>query len=119
MNEELRFRLPSTSEMQILQRLLEVDFPGRQAVVSQVHGIRVRRIDPEGSLELKAIPNSEEANVERRIPVEAEGMDEDGTMIHVLLHVVNGIASELEIYKDDGSSIKAFPSPQNLKLLVL
>src|SRR5438034_4022857 len=115
MSEELRFRLPSPGEVQILQRLLEADFPGKSAVVKQVNGLGVRRIDPEGSLELHPAPGSEKANVTRRIPIEAEGEDQDGTTIHVLLHVVNGIINELEIYKDDGSPIKIFPNPPDLK----
>ena len=41
-----------------------------------------------------------------RIPVEAQILDDDGVPIAVLLHVVGGLAEELEIYRVDGGQIQ-------------
>jgi hypothetical protein len=56
------------------------------------------------------------AVVEKRIPVEADAVDEDGIHVHFLLHVVKGFAKELEVYKDDGSPIRRMPSPGDLEM---
>jgi hypothetical protein len=119
MSAELNFREPTPTEKELLQRLLEADFEGKTELSSQLQRFRVRQIDTEGSLEIDPGTNVDKAPVKKRIPVEAEGADEDGTHVHVLLHVVNGVVKELEIYKDDGSPIIQLPSSRDLKLLVL
>jgi hypothetical protein len=43
------------------------------------------------------------------VPVEGSGSDTDGVPIHLLVHVVDGLAVELEIYKADGSPILSMP----------
>ncbi len=113
------FREPTATEKALLQRLLEADFEGKVEVARQLRECRVRQIDSEGSLEIDPGTNFDKASVQKRIPVEAEGADEDGMQIHVLLHVVNGVVKELEIYKDDGSPLKRLPNSHDLKLLVL
>ena len=52
-----------------------------------------------------------------RIPVEAEAQDRDGTMIHYLLHVVDGWMNELEVYKDDSSRVLRQAEPEDLKVM--
>jgi hypothetical protein len=116
------FRMPTPLEELLMQRLLQADFPGKETVAHQLAKCEVRTIDSYGdsygSLELcPQIGNP--AAVIQRIPVEAEGLDEDGVPISVLLHVVNGVVSELEIYKADGSPIRKMPHPQDLQLVVL
>jgi hypothetical protein len=56
------------------------------------------------------------APVRTRIPVEAEGVDQDGVPIHFLLHVVDGFAKELEIYREDSGPVRRLPSPDTLEL---
>src|SRR5437660_9416683 len=112
------FRMPTPLEELLMQRLLQADFPGKETVAHQLAKCEVRTIDSYGRLELcPQIGNP--AAVIQRIPVEAEGSDEDGVPISVLLHVVNGVGSELEIYKADGSPIRKMPHPQDLQLVVL
>jgi hypothetical protein len=41
--------------------------------------------------------------------VEASAIDGDGVPIYLLLHVVNGMVAELQIYKADGSPIQVMP----------
>jgi hypothetical protein len=50
------------------------------------------------------------APVKRRVPVEAWYLDVnskplDGPFVRILLHVLDGKLSELEIYKDDSSPV--------------
>jgi hypothetical protein len=55
----------------------------------------------------------------KRVPVEAEAKDEDGAVIHMLLHVVDGRPVELELFKEDGTTVRRMPSPSALELIVL
>lgn len=115
---ESEFRKPTKTERDLLQRLLEAEFPGRDELASLMHEIRVKTVDEVGSLELQS-QRSGTAQVIKRIPVEAEAGDADGFSIHALLHVVNGRPVELEIFKDDGSSVKQMPPPSAFELIVL
>lgn len=118
MRREEHFREPAPTEREVMQKLLAADFPGQREIAAQLANCRVRTIDDEGSLELELSDAAKPAMVERRIPVEAEGVDEDGIYVHVLLHVVKGFAKELEVYKDDGSAIRRIPSACDLKVVV-
>jgi hypothetical protein len=118
MEPEQEFRAPTILEQQIFQRLLTADFPGKETVAKQLEAVRVRTIDEEGSLALKP-HDHQEACVEKTIPVEANGVDEDGIQVHFLLYVTKGVVNELEIYKDDGSPIKRMPLPESLEVMVL
>jgi hypothetical protein len=102
-----------------MQRLLAADFPGKEEIAKQLACCRVRIIDDEGSLELELSDVARPATVEKRIPVEADAVDEDGIHVHFLLHVVKGFAKELEVYKDDGTPIKRMPQPNQLEVIVL
>lgn len=97
------FRESTATEREILDRLLEARFEGREALRKQLGDCRVRRIDGNGSLEF-LVHSHPNAPVRWRIPVEGEVEDNDGIVVHLLLHVVDGIAQELEIYKDDVTS---------------
>ncbi len=119
MTIEQHFRKPTPTEAKIMQRLLAADFIGREEVAKQLDGCRVRIIDEEGSLALEPNDAAKPASVKKRIPVEAEAVDEDGIHVHLLLHVVNGLATELEVYKDDGSPIRRMPGPDDLEVIVL
>ena len=114
MKIEQHFRQPTPTETEFMQRLLAADFPGKEEIAKQLASCRVRIIDDEGSLELELNDAASPATVEKRIPVEADAVDEDGIHVHFLLHVVKGFAKELEVYKDDGTPIKRMPSPPGL-----
>lgn len=112
------FRPLSDLERQLLVALLSTDFSGREAVAEQVAVASVREIDDNGSLEF-APSDKTPAEVVRRIPVEAELDDSDGVTIHVLLHVVDGLVKELEVYRDDSGRVQRALAPQDLRLLIL
>lgn len=119
MKIEHHFRQPTPTEAEFMQRLLAADFPGQEEIAKQLASCRVRIIDDEGSLELELSGTARPAAVEKRIPVEADAVDEDGIHVHFLLHVVKGFAKELEVYKDDGTPIKRMPHPNQLEVVVL
>lgn len=105
----------SASEAKLIDRLLEKDFPGRDAIVEQIKAARVEQIDTDGSLKF-FVDSNVNAVTKFRIPTEGRFEDTDGTAIHLLLHVVNGKIDELEVYKDDSSSVISMPDPKHLTL---
>jgi hypothetical protein len=110
---------PLTSiERSYVERLLTVDFPGREQIAEQLQSVLARRIDAEGSIEF--VPQSSvRADVMKRVPVEGESADVDGVPIYFLLHVVESQVRELEIYKADGSPIKQMPPPEHVDVVAL
>lgn len=98
--------------------LLSTDFSGRDAVAEQVAVASVREIDHNGSLEFAPLDKTP-AEVVRRIPVEAELDDCDGVTIHVLLHVVDRLVKELEVYRDDSGRVQRALAPEDLRLMIL
>jgi len=115
---EHTFRDFTTYEQEIIDRILEKAFPGRDEICEQVKKCLVRTIDEDESLEF-LVQSNVKAKVKRRIPIEAEFQDADGVLIHLLLHVVDGKVNELEIYKEDGSPIIESPDPSRLKVVCL
>src|SRR5690348_3882025 len=95
-SKEEGFREPTDGERKLLMRLLQADFPGRTELASLVESSLVKIIDEDGGLELRA-QREGKALVTKRVPVEAEASDSDGVTIHMLLHVVDGKPTELEI----------------------
>jgi hypothetical protein len=119
LNAEVDFRSLSGGEKAVLAKLLGADFPGNLALREQLPRLRARKIDGDGSLSLLAAHSAIPAEVACRIPVEAELEDVDGMTIHVLLHIMEGLMSELEIYRDDSSPVKRGIEPDDLRLIVL
>jgi hypothetical protein len=117
-NPELQFREPATDERALLERLLEANFPGRNELSTLLGSVLVRTIDGDGSLELESQVEGK-APVVKGVPVEAEGKDEDGATIHLLLYVEDGRPVELEFFREDGKTVKTAPPPSGFELLVL
>lgn len=107
------------SEKALVDRLLREDFDGNRELARQIEHCRVVQVDSEGSLRFELEGSPSPASVSRRIPVEGEVADSDGVMVNVLLHVVNGLLVELEIYKEDGSPINRMPRADNIAVMVL
>lgn len=110
------FRALREMDREILDALLAVEFPGRAELQAQVLCLSGREIDPEGSLELSVDGEVPLAPVLQRVPVEGELFDEDGMMISVLLHVVDGTMVELEILRGDSQSLRRKISPGDLRV---
>jgi len=114
---DLGFRHLEVSERELLVGLLAQDFPGRDALRRQLDSVLAKKIDDDGSLALQTGP-ADPAPVKCRVPTEGQCADVDGTVIHVLLHVVNGLMNELEIFKEDSSRVIQPPVARNLVLFV-
>jgi hypothetical protein len=113
------YRSPNAVELALLEKLLEKDFLGRDKFLAQLVGLSVKTIDKEGSLSLRVDYLAPPAEVDSRVISEGYYCDEDeisleGPKVNVLLHVLKGKLTEIEIYKDDGSLIKKAPSAENL-----
>jgi hypothetical protein len=113
-----QYRGPTPDEEALIRRLLEADFPGRNDLTFLLRDFDVRTLDEDGGLELRSRVAGYAAVV-KRVPVEAEAKDEDGTTIHLLLHVVDGRPTELEIFKEDNSLVKRMPLAAAFELMVL
>jgi hypothetical protein len=105
-------------ERDVLAALFRAEFPGRSELAQQAQTAIVRSLDTNGSLAFVEV-GGPLAEVVRRIPVEAEVEDEDGTIIHVLVHVLDGRLNELEIYREDSGLVARKPAPDSLRLIVL
>ena len=90
------FRPLEERERNILERLLEHPFPGRDELRLQMSSIAGKVIDTYGSLEL-SVPVVHVAPVIQNVPVEAEYFDTDGVPVWVLPPVVRGFVMGLEI----------------------
>lgn len=95
-------------ERQLIELLLTKDFPGVEALRSQLETARASTIDTEGSLQFRV--SGPLADVQLRVPTEGYYFDTEGVdhrpSVNVLLHVVEGKLHELEVYKDDGLAIE-------------
>lgn len=112
---ESNFRPLEASERELLQGLLVQEFPGREELRRQLNTVLAKRIDADGSIALQT-GAADPAPVKSRVPTEGQCPDADGTVIHVLLHVVNGFMNELEIFKEDSSRVIQPPVAGNLVL---
>lgn len=107
------FRSPHVVEREVLEKLLECDFPGCKELRTQLKSATVRALDEDGSLGLRVM-DAKPAPVKYRVPVEGSYVDDDGVIAHVLLHVVDGIMSELEIFKENRSAVRQPPTAVSL-----
>ena len=111
-----RFRELTSAERKVIERLLQERFDGRNELLCQLDGAQVRAIDPNGSLSFR-INGPTTAKVRTRVPVEAAAPDVDGASVHVLLHVVDGRMTELEVYREDLRPVLQFPAASKLTVM--
>ena len=116
------FRSIGARERGIIDKLLGRDFPGRTEIAAQCADALVKAIGEEGSFAIRPVDGAPRAKVRQRVAIEAFYPDRKGVehlaveeaaflapCVHVLLHVRNGSAHQIEIYKDDGSPIEIAP----------
>jgi hypothetical protein len=111
-----KYRQLDDYEKCVIRQLLSAEFTGRDEIREQLGSALAKQIDSEKSLQFLINPQCGRANVRSRIPVEGSFADSDGIQIHILLHVIDGVAQELEIYKDDGTPIIQMSSRENLSI---
>jgi hypothetical protein len=83
------FRPLEVKKMRLLEKLLEREFPGRDALRLQLPSVTGKRVDENGSLELRSGQDNR-ADIDLGCPTEGTCSDIDGKPIAVLLHVKNG-----------------------------
>jgi hypothetical protein len=111
-------------EKDVLDRLLSMDFPGCSELREQANHSTVRDVteygDNYGSIEFSIDDAYKHyrALVRQRVPVEGETRDSDGVSVYVLLHVINGVLNELEIYKSDSRPMKTRPAPDSIAVTI-
>lgn len=108
----MALRKLTSNERELVQRILD----GRDEAIEYVDDVKT--IDKEGSLRFCHHSNLG-GKEQKKFPVEAQSKDTDGVWIHALLFVVDGKVDELELYKDDSSSIFLMPSPQDWEIINL
>jgi hypothetical protein len=118
MTIDSQFRQPTIAERALFDRLLKAEFPGRPELAALLRDVSVKTCDNDGSLVLRVAAEGT-APVNQRIPVEAEGKDEDGAKLHALLHVPNGRPNYLEFFREDAKTVKRIPHPETWELIVL
>lgn len=121
--EDLHLSVPrplADDERQLIDRMLEKIFDGRDQLREQLVDVRVVAHGPPDTRTIVfASPPSTKPRIEtgERVPVDAVMVDEDGVNIEILLHVVDGYARELEIYRVDGTPIQRTSLDAPLKLV--
>jgi hypothetical protein len=117
--QEQGFRPITVAEKAILEKLLQVNFPGHDELAQQLADLKAKQIDAQGSLRF-LVAGGASASISRGVAVEARYSDLDtkgeaGVHVNVLLHVADGKLSILGIYKDDGSRILRAPDPSKFQ----
>jgi hypothetical protein len=97
-------REPSSKERELLDLILNHEFPGQAELVSQIPGLHVTEVNVNGWLALYPICGLP-APVRYLVPIEASYQDADGTVVHISLHVVDGYMRDFEVFKEDGSLV--------------
>jgi len=115
MNKE-PFRQMTEKEKELIQKLLEPEFPGRDELAQQLRTASVRVIDEDGGLEIAVNSNVGTDLVKYRVPTEGEYEDPDGGTVHVLLHVIGGKAGEIEFYREDNLRVQTWPVPKLMRV---
>jgi hypothetical protein len=105
-------RNPDEIERGLLDAMLARPFPGSAELARQLRSVTVEPISGERSVRLIPSASAPAAVVRHRVPVEAVAEDTGGVVIHALLHVVRGVAEELEFFREDGEEAFELPPLQ-------
>jgi hypothetical protein len=112
------FRLLSTRERGLIEKLLEADFTGSDELRAQLSSVTGKQIEEDGTLSLRCSAGPP-APTKYRLAAEGTCKDADGALISVLLHVDNeGFMTMLEIIRYDGSPLINSPSADELTALL-
>jgi hypothetical protein len=104
----------------LLHRLLERNFPGRDALVQQIPLADVRwggTREAPSFMSIRVPEEVERAEVDAASLSDAEGIawDIDGMKIHLIIHLEGGRLAELEVIREDGEPIRRYPDAESIK----
>lgn len=105
------YRRLTTAERLLLGLMLRESFQGSEALACQAFDAetRVRRLDDDGSLGFLVRPTVAVSDVDDRVPVEARAVDAGGAVVRAVLHVQDGVITELEFYRENGETLDEIP----------
>jgi hypothetical protein len=113
---ESEFRVLDSRERALIERLLEVDFQGRDELRAQIGSVTAKQIEKDGTLELRCA-SGPPAPTKYAVAMEGVYTDADGGMVAIILHVdKGGFMRMLEILRYDGSPIIKPPSADSVKV---
>ena len=101
-----------------MEKLLEVEFPGRDELRAQLGSVTAKQIEDDGTLILRCV-SGPPSRKKHTLATEGTCKDADGMTVSVMLHIdKDGFMNMLEIYKYDFSPIINPPSARDLMLLL-
>jgi hypothetical protein len=84
-----------------MARMLALDIDRVDLLRRQAETAETKVIDEDGSFQVRTSgPPWWES--QERVPIEAECLDRDNTPVEVLMHVIDGLIREFEIFRVDG-----------------
>jgi hypothetical protein len=97
----------SDDEWKILNKMMSVDFIGKEIIIKQLNASRVVNYCPCGckTVDIKVDINLPQYKFDKRVPVELRTFSKSGVPIIASIHVINGYVEELEIYRADSEEI--------------
>ena len=105
----------SPSEFALINRLLSTPFPGSAELRMQLASPDLRVTSMGEIIRINFVTRpSGYAKTKYQVPIEASSNDLDGMEMSVMLHVVEGLLYELEVYRVDGEGISRMPTPESL-----
>ena len=99
---------PSHADVSMwINKLFNIEFKGKEILIEQMKNAKYELINGEGFISIKLLINDykEKFPFKVRVPVEMIAFQPGRHPIMFLLHVLDGIIDELEIYTADGSLI--------------
>jgi hypothetical protein len=115
---ESEFRKLNERERDLLEKLLDAEFPGRDEWRTQLDSMTGKQIIEDGTLILRCDAGLPLPTKYMKLGVEGMCKDADGGDMAVLLHAdANGFLRMLEILKYDGSPVINPPSARDLVVL--
>lgn len=101
------YRDLSNREQEWVDKLLSVDFKGKDILVKQI--LKSKVIYEKGyefiSLKFDISNSCERYPYPTRVPIEMRAYQDEGAPIVFLLHIIDGLVNELEIFSADLSKI--------------
>lgn len=116
-DEEQAWRRRTPYEAELVDKLLDTDFEGRDELRKQWRSALVRTVSPSGSFAIRSSDGEPPSPAEFGVPVEGESPDdEEGGGVHALLHIRDGYLEELEVYRDIPGPLRNRVDPKAMEV---
>lgn len=97
----------SEDEWKILNKMLSINFDGKDLIYNQLKTAKVISYCPCGckTVDIQVDDTLPKYEFNKRVPVELKTYSKDGIPIIASIHIFNGYVNELEIYRADSGKI--------------